>query len=256
MFSTADWHSRFSQQALWTEQIRSYIYKLVAPRPDAAILDVGCGTGALEPECSSLTDTVITSLDIDFPRLVFASEQFSANWVNGNALSLPFPQDSFDICLCHYLLLWINEPLLALEEMKRVIHPGGHVLILAEPDYTHRIDFPDELSVLGKLQAESLGSQGADPGIGPSIAGLLNQVDIEVIETGLSGGQWRPSNSTNDMENEWKTLKHDLSNNQTPEQIEKYQAQDLAARVDGTRILFVPVFYAIGKIKPKKYPCK
>ncbi len=251
MFSTADWHSRFSQQALWTSQLRSYIYKLVVPRSDAAILDIGCGTGALESEYSSLTYTVITSLDIDLPRLVFAREQSSANWVNGDALSLPFTRDSFDICLCHYLLLWINEPLRALEEIKRVTRPGGNVLILAEPDYTHRIDFPDELSVLGKLQAESIDSQGADPGIGPSIAGLLNQAGIEVIETGLSGGQWRPSDSTYEYENEWKTLKHDLSNILTVEQIEKYQAKDLAARVDGTRILFVPVFYAIGKIKPK-----
>jgi SAM-dependent methyltransferase len=251
MFSTPDWHSRFSQQALWTAQLRSYIYKLVIPRSDAAILDVGCGTGALEPEYSSLTETVITSLDLDLQRLIFAREQSSANWVNGDALSLPFTRDSFDICLCHYLLLWINEPLGALEEMKRVTRPGGHVLILAEPDYTHRIDFPDKLSVLGKLQAESLVFQGADPGIGPSIAGLLNQADIEIIETGLSGGQWRPSSSPDEMKNEWMTLKHDLSNLLTPEQIEEYQAQDLAARVDGTRILFVPTFYAIGKIKSK-----
>jgi SAM-dependent methyltransferase len=251
MFSTTDWHARFSQQALWTVQLRSYIYKLIMPRSDAVILDVGCGTGALEPEYSLLTNAVITSLDIDLPRLVFARELTSANWVNGDALSLPFTQDSFDICLCHYLLLWINEPLNALEEMKRVTRPGGHILILAEPDYTHRIDFPDELSILGKLQAESLGSQGADPGIGSSIAGLLNQVDIEVIETGLSGGQWHPSNSTKDKENEWMTLELDLLNILTPEQIEKYKMQDLAARVVGTRILFVPVFYAIGKIKPK-----
>jgi SAM-dependent methyltransferase len=251
MFSTSDWHSRFSQQARWTAQLRSYIYKLIAPRSDAALLDIGCGTGALEPEYSSLTDTAITSLDIDLPRLVFARDQFSANWVNGNALSLPFTQDSFDICLCHYLLLWINEPLRALEEMKRVTRPGGHVLILAEPDYTHRIDFPNELTILGKHQCESLESQGADPGIGPSIAGLLNQSGIEVIETGLSGGQWHPSTSTYEFENEWKTINHDLSNILTAEQIEKYEAKDLAARVDGIRILFVPVFYAIGKIKPK-----
>lgn len=251
MFSTSDWHSRFSQQARWTAQLRSYIYKLIAPRSDAAILDIGCGTGALEPEYKSLTDATITSLDIDLPRLVFARDQFSANWVNGNALSLPFTQDSFDISLCHYLLLWINEPLRALEEMKRVTRTGGHVLILAEPDYTHRIDFPDELGKLGKIQAQSLGSQGADPGIGPSIAGLLNQVDIEVIETGLSGGQWRPSTSTNDYENEWKTLEHDLSNSMTSEKLQKYRDQDVAARLAGTRILFVPVFYAIGKIKSK-----
>jgi SAM-dependent methyltransferase len=251
MFSTADWHSQFSQQALWTVQLRSYIYKLVMHRSDAAILDVGCGTGALEPEYSLQTDAVITSLDIDLPRLVFAREQFSANWVNGDALSLPFAQDSFDICLCHYLLLWINEPLLALEEMNRVTRSGGHVLILAEPDYTHRIDFPNEFSVLGKLQSESLGSQGADPGIGSSIAGLLDQADIEVIETGLSGGQWRPSNSTNEMENEWKTLEHDLSRIMPEEQFIKYREQDIAARQTGTRILFVPVFYAIGKIKSK-----
>ena len=251
MFSTSEWHSRFTQQALWTAELRSYIYKLIAPRSDAAILDVGCGTGALESEYAALTNTTLTAVDIDYPRLVFARDHFSAHWVNGNALSLPFTQDSFDICLCHYLLLWINNPLRALDEMKRVTRPGGHVLILAEPDYTHRIDFPDDLSILGKLQAESLVSQGADPGIGPSIAGLLNQAGIEVIETGLSGGQWRPSASTYEIENEWKTLKHDLSNILTPEQIEKYHAQDLAARVAGTRILFVPVFYAIGKIKSK-----
>ena len=176
MFSIPDWHSRFSQQAIWTAQLRSYIYKLIAPRSDAAILDVGCGTGALESEYSSLTNTTSLQLWIlIFHGWFLQGINFQLNWVNGNALSLPFTQDSFDICLCHYLLLWINEPLQALEEMKRVTRPGGHVLILAEPDYTHRIDFPDELSILGKLQAESLGSQGADPGIGPSIAGLLNQ---------------------------------------------------------------------------------
>ena len=47
-------------------------------------------------------------------------------------------------------------PLQALDEMKRVTRPGGHVLILAEPDYTHRIDFPDELEYLGKFRLNRL----------------------------------------------------------------------------------------------------
>ena len=248
MFSTTSWHSRFTQQAQWTARLRSYIYDLVSIKSATAILDIGCGTGAIESEFKTFTDANITAVDLDYPRLAFARNHFVANWVNGNAFSLPFNRDSFDICLCHYLLLWVKDPLRVMEEMKRVTHPNGYILILAEPDYTHRIDFPEELRILGKLQSESLRIQGADSGIGPSVAGLLNQAGIDIIETGLSGGQWRPSISNEDIDFEWKTLENDLSTVLTKEQLQDYRLRDLAARHAGTRILYVPVFYAIGRI--------
>ena len=37
----------------------------------------------------------------------------------------PFTNASFDLTFCHYLLLWLKDPLSAIKEMKRVTRPGG-----------------------------------------------------------------------------------------------------------------------------------
>ena len=68
--------------------------------------------------------------------------------------------------------------------MKRVTKSSGYVLALAEPDYTARIDQPDELVALGKWQNELLQRQGADIGLGVRLAGLFFRAGIKIIETG------------------------------------------------------------------------
>ena len=50
MFSLKDWHAQFLQQAGWTSNLREYIYDKVSLSKARSILDVGCGTGALEFE--------------------------------------------------------------------------------------------------------------------------------------------------------------------------------------------------------------
>jgi SAM-dependent methyltransferase len=248
MFSTKDWDEQFSQQAGWTSQIRHYIFKKVSLSSARSILDIGCGTGIIENELITCNSITLTALDIEIDRLKFARERSKANWICGDAFSLPFSNCSFDISLCHYLLLWLKDPIHALSEMKRITRPGGYILLLAEPDYAHRIDSPEELSILGKLQSDTLREQGANPALGPSIAGLLDQAGIEVIETGLSGGQWNPVVSSHDSDLEWKILENDIAADTDMDQLQRLKEIDQSARKAGTRILFVPVFYAIGRI--------
>jgi SAM-dependent methyltransferase len=248
MFSKRDWDEQFSQQAGWTSQVRHYIFDKVSLSSARSILDIGCGTGIIENELIACNSIKVTALDVQIDRLKFARERSDANWICGDAFSLPFADRSFDISLCHYLLLWLKDPISALSEMKRITRPGGYILLLAEPDYAHRIDFPEELDILGKLQSDALREQGANPALGPSIAGLLDQAGIEVIETGLSGGQWNPVVSSRDSVLEWKILENDLSVNTDMDQLQRLKQIDQSARKAGTRILFVPVFYAIGRI--------
>jgi SAM-dependent methyltransferase len=51
----------------------------------------------------------------------------------GDALTLPFPDASFDLAFCNSLLWLLPDPVLALSEMRRVLRPGGRALA-AEPD--------------------------------------------------------------------------------------------------------------------------
>ena len=118
----------------------------------------------------------------------------------------------FDITFCHFLLLWVRDPLQALREMKRVTRPGGSILALAEPDYDHRIDKPDELAPLGRWQAESLQRQGADPGLGGHLAELFLQADIPLTRNRqpcTSIPDIRQTPEERDME--WAVLEADLA---------------------------------------------
>jgi len=54
-------------------------------------------------------------------------------YVVGTAERLPFPDASFDLVTCQLVMIHLADPALALREMRRVLRPGG-VLLMAEPD--------------------------------------------------------------------------------------------------------------------------
>jgi len=178
-----DWHSRFLQQAAWTRDLRVYLFERAGLTLARRVLEVGCGSGAILSDLA--TPATVHGLDLEPLRLAEARVHVpAAALVCGNALQLPYPPKVFEITFCHFLLLWVRDPLLALLEMKRVTGTGGAVLALAEPDYDSRVDKPEALAPLGRWQAESLQRQGADPGLGSRLADLFRQADIPPIETG------------------------------------------------------------------------
>jgi SAM-dependent methyltransferase len=64
-------------------------------------------------------------------------------YVEGDALRLPFPDGAFDACHTERVLIHLSEPNQCLQEMRRVVRPGGWV-VCVEPDLDGmRIDFPD-----------------------------------------------------------------------------------------------------------------
>ena len=105
----------------------------------------------------------------------------------GMACHLPFADQSFDVVLCHFLLLWLKTPVVALKEMARVCMPGGAVLALAEPDHDSRIDSPLELEKLGRLQTHGLKEQGANTRAGRQLSGWFIQAGLEVSREWHSG---------------------------------------------------------------------
>jgi hypothetical protein len=134
--------------------------------------------------------------------------------------------------------------------MVRVTRPGGAVFALAEPDYCGRIDFPEELNHLGKLQTIALRKQGADPCMGRKLAGIFQQAGLVSIETGVLGGQWSAPPDWEAWESEWAMLEADLTQESEISEISDFvrlKDLDKAAYEGGQRILFVPTFYAWGR---------
>ena len=237
-----NWHSRYLQQAAWTRELRTYVFEQAGISSANRILEVGCGTGAI---LSSLTTSAsIHCLDLDPAALAECRIHAPAvSAIRADAHHLPYPDKSFDIAYCHFLLLWVDDPLQVVREMARV---SRAVLALAEPDYSQRVDEPAALKPLGAWQTESLRRQGADPSFGAMLAETFHQAGIKLIETGPIQGQ-AVIRSAEDWENEWAVLQTDLEGVASNEEIQKMKILDEIARKNGERTLYVPTYFAWGK---------
>ncbi len=247
-----DWHARYAEQAAWTRQIRSWLLKECdAPRA-ARILEVGCGTGAVLADTPPTEGTRLFGVDTARPALRLATRNApQAACTQGDALRLPYASRAFDIVLCHFLLLWLPDPLAALREMRRVTRPGGCVLALAEPDYGGRIDHPPALAEAAAWQVRSLRAQGADPEMGRKLPGLLRRAGLHFEGWGILGAQQTAQREDDTGESsEWGVFREDmrhLSRGPAESQIASWERIATRARRDGERVLFVPLFYAWGK---------
>lgn len=243
------WHHRFTLQSQWTKDLRSHIYERIGLPSIRSILDVGCGTGALLPELSNLVQGSAFGLDLNLEFLQFVRQNnLGTNLFCADAHLMPFPESGFDLTLCHFLLLWIERPAEVLKEMIRVTHPGGSVVAFAEPDYGGRIDYPPELSILGDWQLRALLRQGADPRMGRQLMSLFARAGLIDVETGVLGGQWKAQTQDAERFSEWQVIAEDLNGLVPKETINVFRQLEEEAWERNERVLFVPTFYAIGRV--------
>lgn len=94
------------------------------------LLEVGCGNGRYVALLSSLGFN-ITGIDpYSFPQWEIIKQSTSAQFISGmHAECLKFRDNTFDKAVCIGALLFFQDPIRALQEIRRVVKPGGTVLI-------------------------------------------------------------------------------------------------------------------------------
>jgi len=246
----ATWHARFRQQAGWTRELRQTLLRRSGMAQARSVLEVGAATGALTGELSLDWQARVVGLDLEWTRLAYARLRDPRTcFTQADAHSLPYRSGSFDLSVCHFLLLWVRDPAGAVTEMRRVTRPGGFVLALAEPDYGSRIDFPNSLAEIGRAQRTALIEQGANPDVGRELGRLFVLAGLDEVEVGVLGAQWAGPPSRTEFEMEWSVLEDDLQASLAPEVRERLRMLDWTARERGERVLYVPTFYAIGRVE-------
>jgi SAM-dependent methyltransferase len=249
MLSPEQEHRRFAQQAAWTKAIRQYAYQQMGLTSGRRVLEVGCGEGVILADLSDGFTGDVFGLDRRLEALQFAMWKSSGIYplTCGDACHLPYPSGFFDVTLCHFTLLWLENPLAGLQEMRRVTRQGGWVAALAEPDYGGRIDYPDALAALGQMQGQVLSRSGADANLGRKLNGLLHQAGLKEVQTGVLGGQWSDLFSDSEWAGEWATLEADLGGELSGPELQRLRQLDWVAHQQGERVLYVPTFYGWGK---------
>ena len=109
---------------------RPETFKEIAPRKGMKILDLAAGTGASSIKLREAGAEVV-SCDFSVGMLRVGKRRYpELDLIAGDALELPFTDDTFDVVTISWALRNVNDVTVALREMLRVTRPGGRLVVL------------------------------------------------------------------------------------------------------------------------------
>jgi demethylmenaquinone methyltransferase / 2-methoxy-6-polyprenyl-1,4-benzoquinol methylase len=108
---------------------RRFLVSRIEVGPRATVLDVATGTGAVARELVAEKGCSVVGLDQSPEMLAEARRRVPAGvtLVEGRAEELPFPDAAFDALTFTYLLRYVDDPGATLQELRRVVRPGGTI---------------------------------------------------------------------------------------------------------------------------------
>ena len=118
----------FGQDQRW----RREVIRRAAPAPGARLLDLGTGTGDLaRAALRQFPAARLTAVDFTVEMLRLGKRRDARPaWISADAACLPFPPQTFDAAVSGFLVRNVPDVPGVLREQRRVLKPGGRIVIL------------------------------------------------------------------------------------------------------------------------------
>lgn len=153
------------------------------------ILEAGCGVGAqtkiIAPQN---TDCKFFSIDISHESVIQAEELIknleikNVEFLQADIFNLPFEDNYFDHLFLCFVLEHLSRPIVALQELKRVLKPNGTIMVI-EGDHGSTYFHPESEEALEAVHSQVMlqKSNGGDANIGRKLYPLLNDAGFQNI---------------------------------------------------------------------------
>lgn len=166
-------------------------------QPGQRVLDVACGTGILAREIALRIGSMGRVTGIDSARgMIAVAGQIAPEieWREGVAESLPFPDESFDVVVSQFGLMFLTDRKQALREMGRVLVPGGRLAVAVFDTIDSMPAYASEVALLertaGQPAAEALRAPFA-LGDRKELAALFSETALASVELDTHKGTAR-----------------------------------------------------------------
>jgi SAM-dependent methyltransferase len=113
----------------------AFLAERLPRRPAGDVLEVACGTGLVTRRLRERLDPSVrlVATDLSAGMLAFAQRAVGADgglqWREADAMRLPFADGGFGVVVCGFGLMFVPDKLAALREARRVLQPGGLLLL-------------------------------------------------------------------------------------------------------------------------------
>lgn len=162
-------------------------------KPGMTVLDCGCGEGTITADLTELVAPgQVIGLDLGSETLEIARENIKDTLTNlhyeeGTVYQIPYSDEAFDAVFSNALFEHLRDKPMALQEIKRVLKPGG-VVGLRAPDFGAGFFYPPDPLVeryfeLGQRVRDEL---GVDSRTGRRLRSLLHTAGFRNILTSFS----------------------------------------------------------------------
>jgi len=119
----------------WSQLVGQTFLDWLAPKPGLRWLDVGCGNGAFtQMIVDRCTPASVHGIDPSEGQLAYARTRPAsriAQFHQGDAMALPFPDNTFDAAIMPLVIFFVPEPARGVAEMARVVCPDGIITAYA-----------------------------------------------------------------------------------------------------------------------------
>jgi ubiquinone/menaquinone biosynthesis C-methylase UbiE len=248
-----DFLKKLEIQAIETAEERIPLYLKVGIKEANLILDVGCGSGMVTKDIASLTKGRVIGIDASEDMIEIAEKVLSdldnvELLVVGDAHSLPFKNESFDVTTSNLLLMWSRNPQKVVDEMARVTRRGGVVLASLEPDFGGKIHWPENPKVDRVFAGEAIRKRGGDPYIGRKLRQLFVRAGLET-EIGIGNSRiWScEEDKAYYLHSRDYYIKVLREAGLSDKEIDRWEYEYLKSLDEGVELNFFPQFYAIGR---------
>jgi SAM-dependent methyltransferase len=152
------------------------------------VLDVACGTGALTRTVAARVGATGAVLGLDAnPEMLAVARRLDTTieWIDGRAEALPLLDASVDAVVSQFGLMFFDDRVRALSEMRRVLRPGGHLAVAVCDAVERSAGYGALAALLGRLFGDKVaGAFRAPFAIGDAdlLAALARQAALPYVE--------------------------------------------------------------------------
>ena len=182
--------SKRTEQAYLSPEIvrqRERTLDISSPQPGEQIVDVGCGPGLLARELAAAVGKTgrVVGVDSSAPMLELArnrcADLSNVEFVECDATDLAVEDTSADVVTCIQVLLYVTDVRKALQEMHRVLKPGGRAIIM-ETDWRSTVLHSLDEALTEKI-IEAWDKAVPSPRLPARLGPLLRQTGFTSVKT-------------------------------------------------------------------------